>query len=277
MSPIATFEAEDPTAPEVIELGQPLGPEVLHLPSHPPFSYEMTLLHEREPMEPDQAPGSSAGTDRIDVGLHVGTHIDSLSHVAMDGRLCDGTEIFSPGVQSAEGGVRMRSGRGLRPIVAPGILLDLPGYLGCEVLAGDHRIGVEEALGCAEAAGVEIQAGSVVLFRTGFDLLWDSDPGAYLEPPFPGPEIELAKLLRERGVLATGSDTTTFEALPSEAIMAVHAELLVEGGIFILESLRLQELARRRIHSFEFIALPLNLAFATGSPLNPVAVLRPES
>lgn len=257
--------------PEIVELAQPYGPGVLQMPVHPPFSYEMTILHEKD--ADGEARGTSGATDRICSGLHVGTHVDGLSHVGWDGRLCDGTDLFAPGAQEVERGVRMDSARSLRPIVAPGILLDLAGYLECEVLAGDHTITAEELLGCAREAGVEIEPGSVVLVRTGFDLIWHEDPERFLEPPFPGPGVDAARLLRERGVVATGSDTSTYESYPSGGSMPVHVELLVRGGIFILECLRLDELARRGVAAFQFVALPLNLEFATGSPLSPVAIL----
>lgn len=262
------------TEHEVVELGHPLGPGALHLPAHPGFSYELTLLHEREEDE-GQIPGSSAGTDRICSGLHVGTHVDSLSHVGMEGRLCDGTEVFAEGVQDPESGIELRSGSGLRPIVAPGVLLDFPAYLGCEVLEDGHEISVEELEGCAAAAGVEIEPGSVVLVRTGFDLLWDRSPERFLGGGvFPGPGLEAARFLRQRGIVATGSDTASYETYPVGATLSVHVELLVRGGVFIIESLRLQELAARGASRFEFVALPLNLPKATGSPINPVAILR---
>lgn len=257
---------------EVVELGHPLGPGALRFGSHP-FTYELTLLHERDSGE-GQLPGSSGATDRISSGLHVGTHIDSLSHVGMEGRLCDGTELFDEGVQDPASGIELRSGPGLRPIVAPGILLDLPSYLGCEMLEDGHEISLEELEGCAAAAEVEIEAGSVVLIRTGFDLLYDRDPEHFVNPSgFPGPGLEAAQFLRAREVVATGSDTAPYEVFPSDSTFAVHVELLAKGGIFIIESLRLHELASRGAVSFQFIALPLNLPKATGSPLNPIALL----
>lgn len=259
---------------EIVELGHPMGSDALHMPAHSPFSYEMTLLHEEDAAEDHHFPGSSASSDRICTGLHVGTHIDSLAHVALEGKLCDGTEVFADGIQGRDTGVAMDSGPGLRPILAPAILLDFPSYFGCEVLEDGHVITVEQVLGCAEAAGVEIESGSVVLIRTGFDLLWDRDPKRFLNPSvFPGPEIEVARLLREREVVATGSDTPPYEIYPVGTTYSVHVELLVKGGIFIMECLKLSALAQRGVSSFQFIALPLNLPRATGSPISPVAIV----
>ncbi len=262
---------------DVVELAQPLGPDALHAAAHAGFSYELFSQHTQEPMAAGQVPGSSAGADRICTGLHVGTHIDSLAHVAGEGLLCDGTEIFAEGVQGEATGIKMRSGRTMRPIVAPGVLLDMPAYLGCEVLEDGRALSAEDLLGCAAAFGVEIEEGGVVLIRTGYDRLWAEDPERFLEPPYPGPGSEAARLLRERGVVATGSDTITYEAYPSHEFVEVHIELLVRGGIFIMECMRLIELAERQIYSFDFVALPLNIANATGSPISPVAIVAADA
>jgi kynurenine formamidase len=52
----------------------------------------------------------------------------------------------------------------------------------------------------------------------------------------------------------------------------VHAELLVRNGIYNLENLDLEQLAKDKIYEFAFIFAPLPLKGATGSPGNPIAV-----
>jgi kynurenine formamidase len=49
--------------------------------------------------------------------------------------------------------------------------------------------------------------------------------------------------------------------------------LLVRHGIYIVENLFLEELARDQCYEFTFICLPLKLKGATGSPIRPVAVV----
>jgi len=48
--------------------------------------------------------------------------------------------------------------------------------------------------------------------------------------------------------------------------------LLVRNGIYNLENLDLEELARDKVYEFAFIFAPLRLKGATGSPGNPIAV-----
>jgi kynurenine formamidase len=53
----------------------------------------------------------------------------------------------------------------------------------------------------------------------------------------------------------------------------VHTRLLIERGVYIMESLDLERLAADGVHEFLFVALPLKIAGATGSMLDPLAVV----
>ena len=55
--------------------------------------------------------------------------------------------------------------------------------------------------------------------------------------------------------------------------MAVHVHLLVESGIHIIENLNLEELARDGVLEFLFVATPLKIRGATGSPIRPFALV----
>ncbi len=116
------------------------------------------------------------------------------------------------------------------------------------------------------------EEGDVVLIRTGWDTLWD-DPPAYLASQLPGPTAATARWLVERGVVATGSDTMPYERAPGEKPLEVHAILLVESGVFIFETLNMIELSERKAYRFLFTANPLRITGATGSPINPIAIV----
>ena len=49
--------------------------------------------------------------------------------------------------------------------------------------------------------------------------------------------------------------------------------LLIEHGIHLMESLDLEALARDRVYEFLFVALPLKIRGATGSMVDPLAVI----
>jgi len=122
---------------------------------------------------------------------------------------------------------------------------------------------------------VELRPGDVVLIRTGWGKFWD-DAGKYISAVHsPGPGLDGAKWLSGRGVFAAGSDTAPFEFTPSPE-MSVHAHLLVERGIHIIECLNLEALSASGVTEFLFVALPLKIRGGTGSPIRPVALV-PEA
>ncbi|MBX6342713.1 MAG: cyclase family protein, partial [Thermomicrobiaceae bacterium] len=53
----------------------------------------------------------------------------------------------------------------------------------------------------------------------------------------------------------------------------VHTHLLIEHGVYIMESLDLEALARERVYEFLFVALPVKVVGATGSMVDPIAVV----
>ena len=256
---------------DVIQLGQPLAIGTPRAPIHPPFMYSLTARHgDGEPLRAGHAEISGA-SDAFAMGVHVGTHIDSLAHCSVDGRLFDGTDVLAPGAQNEARGIRTTA-EPMCPIVAPGVLLDFPALVGLPRVPGEYAITPQEIERAERAQGIRIETGDVALLRTGWDTLWD-DPARYLALPLPGPNSDTARLLVARGVIATGSDTMPYEQAPGETPLEVHAELLARAGIFIMECLNLVELADRKAYRFQFVALPLRITGATGSPINPVAIL----
>jgi kynurenine formamidase len=53
----------------------------------------------------------------------------------------------------------------------------------------------------------------------------------------------------------------------------VHTELLIDNGVYIMESVDLEHLALDRVYEFLFVALPTKIVGTTGSMVDPVAVV----
>jgi kynurenine formamidase len=245
---------------KVYDLAQPYFVGMPHHPSHPPFLYSLVKSH-GEYVGPS---GNSSAADAIALGTHVGTHIDGFCHFSCGGRLFGGDEAAA--VQSYSGGLQRHSIDAVPPILRRGVLLDVAGP---EPLAADRTITPDEL---ARAARAEIRPGDVVLIRTGWARYFE-DPKKFIsEVHGPGPAIEGARWLSARGVFAAGSDTVAFEKVPDPS-MPVHVHLLVERGIHIVECLNLEELAAAGVAEFLFVALPLKIRGATGSPVRPIAVV----
>ena len=236
-----------------------------HHPSHPPFLFSLIKEH-GEYLGPN---GSSSASDAIALGSHVGTHIDALCHFSCGGKLYGGGD--AAGLQSYGGGLRRHSIDTVAPILRRGVLLDIAAAAGLDALPADFEIAPAHLDAAARAAGVEISSGDVVLLRTGWARYW-RDPGKFVSQVHgPGPRLAGAQRLSSCGIFAAGSDTVAFEKVPDPA-MPVHVHLLVERGIHIIECLDLEELAKAEVKEFLFVALPLKLQGATGSPIRPIAV-----
>jgi kynurenine formamidase len=254
---------------KVYDLGQPYFTGMPHFPTHPPFLFGLTKKHGDIVLDG----GVSASADAIALGTHVGTHIDALCHFSCGGKVYGGIDAESN--QTHTEGMKVLSVDTIAPILRKGVLLDIAGNQGKDILSPDFAVTPRHLDEAVERQGVAIQKGDVVLLRTGWGAMWH-DPVRYItggqgsQATGPGPEREGAQWLSSRGIFAAGSDTVAFERVPSG--MAVHVHLLVESGIHIIEALNLEQLAAERVYEFLFVAIPLKIRGATGSPIRPVAI-----
>lgn len=252
---------------EIFDLAQPYFVGMPHHPSHPPFLFSLNKKHGDY-----VAPGGvSSASEALGMGGHVGTHIDALCHFSCGGKLHGGEAVSA--FQSYGGGLERLSIDTVAPILKRGVLLDVAALFGAEPLPVDFEITPGRLERAAAKTGVEIQPGDVVLLRTGWARYWDDAPRFVSEVRGPGPSREGARWLSARGIFAAGSDTIAFELVPNPS-MPVHVHLLVESGIHIIECLNLERLAAARVHTFLFVAIPLKIRGATGSPIRPIAIVK---
>jgi kynurenine formamidase len=216
-------------------------------------------------------------TEIVSSSTHSGAHVDALAHMTVghDAHWYDGSHAeehltdFGPTVGDAAE---------LPSMFTRGVLIDAAAYAGVDCLPAGQPVSADDILGAAESQGVEIGRWDVVVVRTGYMGLWP-DAARMAEHKTPGPDLSAADLFAERGVIAVGSDTETFEVQPTpdpgkpSNPQPVHVRLLIENGIYIMESLDLEQLAADRVHEFLFVGLPLKIAGATGSMLDPLAVV----
>jgi len=205
---------------------------------------------------------------------HTGTHIDALCHVT------SGDRNEWHGGNSADdylgdAGALNNDAAALGPIIARGVMLDIPRLLGMAYLPAHHPIGREELSAAAVAQGIEIVDGDVILVRSGQMQFWP-DITALEACAGSGVTLDGSKWLVEQSPAAVGADTVGFELLPSAVAghpSPVHDYLLKDHGIPILEWVNCEELAADQIYEFTFICLPLSIRGATGSMVRPIAVV----
>jgi kynurenine formamidase len=212
----------------------------------------------------------------------VGTQFDGPGHIGMRMTMADGKvkDVYYNGYTGDEMygpyGLRKLGIENLKPIVTRGILIDLAGYAGVESLPNRYEVTVEDVRGALEREGLkesDIHPGDALLFRYGWARYW-TNPARYGNEP-PGIGLEVAKWVVERKASMVGSDQAGTEVEPSsnpELSFPVHQELIMKNGIFNLENLTFDELARDQAYEFLFVFTPVRFKGATGSPGRPLAI-----
>jgi kynurenine formamidase len=266
----------------IVALARDRFPGMPLFPGHPAFQ----VLAYRTPQGIRAAgtrpwgPGNEAGlgymSELVSGSTHSGAHIDAHAHMTIgpDDRWNAGSAREHLG----DFGPLRGDATEIPPLWRRGVLYDVPGHRGVPFLGRGESVGASELREIEAAGGVAAGAGDVALLRTGYMRHWP-DSERMTEHRGPGPDASAARLLADRGVVATGSDTETYEVQPApdpgepSNPQPVHTLLLIERGIYIMESLDLEELAAAGAAEFLFVALPLRIRGATGSMIDPVAVL----
>jgi kynurenine formamidase len=155
-----------------------------------------------------------------------------------------------------------------------GVLVDVAGAKGKDMLEPDYEITVADLQEGLRRSGQTITPGAAVLIRTGWGRLWMKD-NARFNSGEPGIGIGAAEWLASMNPILVGSDNWGVEVYPNPdaRIRApVHQIMVATNGIFLLENLDLEELARDRVVEFAFVIQPLKMKGASGSTVAPIAV-----
>lgn len=173
-----------------------------------------------------------------------------------------------------------------RGIAGRGVLLDVEAFLTADGGPGvpvdeEHAIPADLLRRVADAQGVRIRQGDILLVRTGWPAKYAARPaGADAVTAIPGLHAgeETARLLWNWHVAAVVTDLPAVEPVPGDAsVGSLHRRLLPLLGIPLAELFALETLsaacARTGRFDFLFTAAPLNLHGASGSPGNALAIL----
>jgi kynurenine formamidase len=241
-------------------------------PAHKPgYHYALHRRH-RDNYQPERNGPRTSASGVLMMMEHSGTHIDALCHQACELRLYGDTPVEA---SETPNGFTKLGIETVPPLLRRGVLLDVAGWKGEALLARRYRITAVDLMACAGAEGVDVQAGDVLLVRTGFGALWREEE-TYMQAA--GVSKSGTLWAAERGVVAVGADNMAWD-VPDErdpetgATLFGHLYLLPQKGIYIMENLNLEKLAYDRRHVFAFIGIPLKFQGATGSPLRPLALV----
>ncbi|WP_405726745.1 cyclase family protein [Streptomyces sp. NBC_01537] len=225
------------------------------------------------------ASGLAFARDRFAMNVHgdVDSHIDALCHVIYEGTLHGGVpaaDALSPDGASALSIDLARDG-----IVGRGVLLDIPRLHGVPWLEPGSHVTAEDLAAAEARQGLRVGRGDILLVRVGHRRRreelgpWDTAGArAGLHPA-------AMEFLAERQVAVLGSDgnNDTAPSATREVAFPVHVLAVHAMGLHLLDYLRLDDLAplcaREGRWSFLCVIAPLRLPAATGSPVNPLAIL----
>src|SRR5262245_53487890 len=266
-----TSLADDLRQARVYDLEQPRFSGMPIHPAHKPGYFYALHRRHRDNYQPDKHGPRSGASGTMTLMEHTGTHIDALCHQACGLKLYG--DIPTDTVETQTGFTRLGI-ETVPPLLGRGVLLDVAGWTGVGRLSAKYSISAAELQACAAAQGVKVERGDVLLVRTGFAGLWN-DEAAYLDAA--GVAKSGTLWAAEQGVVAVGADNMAWD-VPDErdpetgATLFAHVYLLPQKGIYNIENLNLDELARDRCYQFAFLGIPLKFNGATGSPLRPLAL-----
>lgn len=223
---------------QVVDLSHRLVEGIPTFPTHPKYF-----------LAPYPSMGDPAEFNQLIMCDHTGTHVDSPAHFVPDRD--DARRVYTHELDVAS-------------LVGRALKLDFGPFP-----ADSHTVGVDDIREW-EAANTSIERGDIVLFNMGWAQHWELIPEGfdYLRG-WPGISGEAARYLRDAGVKAVGIDCISIDPgdRSGDGLEAHYA--LLPDQVLVLENLT--NLDAIGPVSF-FMAFPLRLGGATGSPVRAVAL-----
>ena len=215
--------------------------------------------------------------DKIDAYLQGSTQYDALCHLRYGGKVWNGYDA-----RTTVGGLEKASVQPIaeRGVVGCAVLLDMARFLGKETLDKGETFTHEDLEACARAQGVEIQKRDILIVRTNFLSLFHQQGEAFYEG-FNEPGLvyspELVQWFQDMEIPNLVTDTIANEVTfdPNNGVaLVLHSALMRNLGVTLTEIADLEQLAADCAedgrYAFLYVAAPLKVAKAAGTPVNPV-------
>jgi kynurenine formamidase len=196
------------------------------------------------------------------------THLDALCHFFHEGKMYNG---FAAAEVTKRGARRGSSDKLANGIVGRGVLLDIAAANGRPCEPGE-AISVADLEAAAQRQKVEPQTGDILWVRTGCVRYLTTEGRA-------GLDADCLPWLHENQVALLGTDgaADVFPTPYDEWAYPIHRIGLVFMGLHLVDNADLDPLAlaceEERRWEFLCTIAPLRFSGATGSPVNPLAIL----
>jgi len=255
---------------------------------NPPYSFALAATHAKTRGSfGDGGQLSFTAEEQHFSGQHGAPSIDAIGHMARDGKLFGGVDAAAAtsnpnGIGAS--GVGTNLGIDSFPpdlLLNRGVLLDVATMIqgNASPLPADFEVTAAHLEQAAKREGVVLKKGDTVFIRTGWGVYFKSNPALYAGEKSPGPSLSGADFLIKQGARIVGDDTLTFEMRPPVVkspkfqVFPVHMRVIADSGVYIIENLNLEELARAKAYEFAAVVPPLRIAGGTGSAVRVFAIV----
>ena len=244
-------------------------------PAFPPRSLSLQVV------QPNQQGGQKLtgfgyegnyNDDLLQTWIGIGSQLDGLGHLGEHGmyyNCLDEKEI------SAITGLTKLGTHDVPPLVGRAVILDMAKQAGVEVMEAGQSFGSAEIKAAAEAQGVEMREGDIILFHTGWtEGKLESEPMVWGGSE-PGLDNEGAEYIATLNPMAVGADTWGLEAVPpkeGDKVFYGHVTFLMKNGIYILEPMNTGPLLREGVNEFMFVLGQPRIKGTVQAMINPVAL-----
>jgi len=257
-------------------ISRPLGVVIdSNTPAFPPRSLNLQVV------QPNQQGGQKLtafgyegnyNDDLIQTWVGIGSQLDGLGHLGENGLYynCNDEKDIAPIT-----GLTKLGTHAVPPLVGRAVILDMASHFGKDFLEAGESWGSAEMMAAAEAQGVTMGEGDIILIHTGWtEAKYESDPVAWVSGE-PGPNNEGMAWLASLNPLAIGADTWGVEPVPApegDKIFYGHVITLMNHGIYLLETMNTGPVLRDGVNEFMFVLGQARIRGTVQAMINPVAL-----
>lgn len=251
---------------EVIEIGH-----VLRAGMPLQATRQFNLHTKRTGMNPEMNQrGSNEELVTAEMG-QVGTQFDGFTHQTHRDSLYNCFKVSE--IATRSGFTKMGIEK-VGALMTRGVMIDVAGLKGVETLPDSYEITPDDLQQALKRQNMTLEPGDAVIIHTGWGKLWGKENARYMRAS-PGIGVAAGQWLVTQDPMLLGADNIPVEvAPPKDKLLSgpIHQMMLVVNGIHLLENLKFDELAAKKVYEFAFVMQPLKLQGATGSTVAPIAI-----
>src|SRR5438552_11486745 len=190
---------------EVIELSHVLGPGMAF------FGTRIFNLHTKRTFMNTgrNTRGSNEEVVTSEIG-QVGTQFDGFAHQSHGNSHYN---CFKTDEIATRSGFTKLGVQNVGALITRGVLIDVAGYKGVEMLGDTYEITVEDIEGALKKQNVTLQPGDAIIINTGWGKLWGKDNARFVKS-CPGIGVKAAEWLVAKDPMLLGPDNWPVEVAP---------------------------------------------------------------